>query len=532
MLSHCNDSCRLPGDLLFCQLCVLLVVLVSCARPSFGQFVLNDSGSAYNVATDPPPAERFLRNHFNDAKKVTANLQTILDKQNLAPGGIAVPLFVPGGFYYVDGTIYVGINAAGKQSRSGGSFTGTSSMGNFLTANHIPVNLGAETRFCDTATFRQPDGAIIPGATMVFGGAGWTIGNFSLHGSLLPNQTAWLQRTTHAKREIGLWIKSYNLNGQSAKHLFAGPIQFMNYVDAIRIEPNQGNSTLGNNTYWQYIGCDSCDTCFHVNDAQSVTHEIYALDMAINTVRGIYMERGGQIHVHSGTSLWPNQLLAEIGDNYHVNYGDLIIENWKFDNLGRNITVLKLGKPLPGQPRSVSITGSIGAAQNLLNPAGACQGILPTDKIFINVTGNPRNAAILNDFSTVDADGNFREKIFTIQVSGPGADLAVGDAEAYFAVPKQLNGWRLHDVAASLDVASMSGSPTIQLRRRRAGVDADMLATELTIAANETDSSSAPAAVFDPSNDDVATGDRIYVDCNASGTGARWLNLTLTFRRY
>jgi hypothetical protein len=57
-----------------------------------------------------------------------------------------------------------------------------------------------------------------------------------------------------------------------------------------------------------------------------------------------------------------------------------------------------------------------------------------------------------------------------------------------------------------------------------------MLSTALTIDANETDSSTAAAAaVINTSNDDVATADRVFIDVDTAGTGAKGLNVTFTF---
>ena len=74
----------------------------------------------------------------------------------------------------------------------------------------------------------------------------------------------------------------------------------------------------------------------------------------------------------------------------------------------------------------------------------------------------------------------------------------------------------------------------MQIRRSRGAAtrsDADMLSTKLTIDSGETSSATAAtAAVVNTSNDDVATGDLIYVDVDAvSTTAPQGLTVVLVF---
>lgn len=130
------------------------------------------------------------------------------------------------------------------------------------------------------------------------------------------------------------------------------------------------------------------------------------------------------------------------------------------------------------------------------------------------------------------AGSNLGTAAVSLLVSDPnGSAITTGDGKCYFRVPSSLNGMNLIAVAASVDTVSSSGIPTVQLRRKRSGSDVDMLSTKLTIDASETDSSTAAAAaVIDASNDDVATGDRIYIDIDVAGTGAKGLAVEMQFR--
>lgn len=130
------------------------------------------------------------------------------------------------------------------------------------------------------------------------------------------------------------------------------------------------------------------------------------------------------------------------------------------------------------------------------------------------------------------AHSNFGRRVILLPVSDPnGSALTTGDGKNYFRVPAELNGYNLVDVAASVDTTSSSGLPTFQLRRKRSGSDADMLSTKVSIDASETDSTTAATPrVIDLSNDDVATADRIYADCDVAGTGVKGAAITMSFQ--
>jgi hypothetical protein len=121
-----------------------------------------------------------------------------------------------------------------------------------------------------------------------------------------------------------------------------------------------------------------------------------------------------------------------------------------------------------------------------------------------------------------------RRQTVQILVTDPnGSAITTGDGKAYFRVPSTINGLNLVAVAASLSTASSSGTPAIQIRN--ATQTADMLTTKLTIDESELDSSGATAAVIDAANDDVATGDQLYIDIDVAGTGAKGLVVEMQF---
>ena len=97
-----------------------------------------------------------------------------------------------------------------------------------------------------------------------------------------------------------------------------------------------------------------------------------------------------------------------------------------------------------------------------------------------------------------------------------------------FTIPPTFDGWNLIDAIASVTDKGITGTTDVQVRRRRAGSDADMLSTKITIG----DEFFAADGVINESNDDVNTGDQIYVDVDAihSGTAPNGLSVNLVFR--
>lgn len=107
-------------------------------------------------------------------------------------------------------------------------------------------------------------------------------------------------------------------------------------------------------------------------------------------------------------------------------------------------------------------------------------------------------------------------------------NVAVGDGTLFGTIPFWLDGYELFDVTASVDTpGATSGTTDVQVRRSRAGADADMLSTKVTLGVGEYTASD---GVVDTANDDVQTGDGIFVDVDAiNGTAPKGLSVALTF---
>lgn len=109
---------------------------------------------------------------------------------------------------------------------------------------------------------------------------------------------------------------------------------------------------------------------------------------------------------------------------------------------------------------------------------------------------------------------------------GLSISSAVANGIYGVAIPASINGYNLTAALASIYTKGSSGTTTVQIRRYRAGVNADMLSTRITVSYNEY---YAADGVIDTTKDDVATGDLIYVDIDTAAVSASGLSVALTF---
>jgi hypothetical protein len=111
-----------------------------------------------------------------------------------------------------------------------------------------------------------------------------------------------------------------------------------------------------------------------------------------------------------------------------------------------------------------------------------------------------------------------------ISVVGSGTDVDVGNGTAGVPIPASMNGWLITSALAAVHTKGVTGTTTVQIRRRRAGTDADVLSTRITIG----DEFFAADGVIDASNDDLATGDMLFVDVDTEhSTEALGLSVVL-----
>jgi len=108
---------------------------------------------------------------------------------------------------------------------------------------------------------------------------------------------------------------------------------------------------------------------------------------------------------------------------------------------------------------------------------------------------------------------------------------AAADGKQAFVVPSSMVGYNLVDVTASVaDLNSAaSGTTTVVIRRVRGATAVDMTSTGVTI---DYDEYTASDETVNTSNDDLALGDKLYVDVDAITTASqKGLSVTCVFRR-
>lgn len=130
----------------------------------------------------------------------------------------------------------------------------------------------------------------------------------------------------------------------------------------------------------------------------------------------------------------------------------------------------------------------------------------------------------------------FGTKVIPIQVFDGATAITSGDGKAYVRVPAQLNGMNIVSAAMSVVVKSTTGKPTVQIARgRQSSATSDFTYSDvlsasrkLTVDVSEYDSRHAvSAAIINPANDDLATGDLLRIDVDASGNPAKGLNINI-----
>lgn len=106
--------------------------------------------------------------------------------------------------------------------------------------------------------------------------------------------------------------------------------------------------------------------------------------------------------------------------------------------------------------------------------------------------------------------------------------VVVGNGKLGFCVSANLNGKSLTGVTAAVVVKGETGGSTqIQVRRLRGDTPTDMLSARVTLTTSDFTSST---CTIDLNNDDILTGDLIYIDVDTTTTVAPLgLSVTLTF---
>ncbi len=163
------------------------------------------------------------------------------------------------------------------------------------------------------------------------------------------------------------------------------------------------------------------------------------------------------------------------------------------------------------------ITAAVGAAST--SAAGKIE-IATTAEI--NTGDDTARALGVKQF----ADSNFARAKFGWIHTQSDAGVATGNGVDGIPIPIEMNGMNIIDVLCVVHDKGITGATDIQIRRRRAGSDVDVLTVKVTLG-NEF---FARDGTINTSNDDLATGDMLYPDVDAvhSGTAPNGLSIVIT----
>jgi len=104
------------------------------------------------------------------------------------------------------------------------------------------------------------------------------------------------------------------------------------------------------------------------------------------------------------------------------------------------------------------------------------------------------------------------------------ANVEVVDGLVGILIPPEFDGWDITDVIVAVIDKGITGTTDIQVRRSRAGADVDVLSTLVTLG----DEWYAADGEVNMSNNDVATGDVLFVDVDVVHSGTAPIGLFAT----
>ena len=172
-----------------------------------------------------------------------------------------------------------------------------------------------------------------------------------------------------------------------------------------------------------------------------------------------------------------------------------------WDNAAKATIYYTLGSGLERNDNTIRVPAATTIAPGIVEFA------IPSE---IN-TGTDTGRAISPDSL---AGSNFGVKEAPFMIVKSDTSVAVADGKEGLTIPGSMNGMNLIGVIAGVHTQGVTGSTTVQVRRRRAGIGADMLSTPVSLGAVF----NASNGVINTSTDDIQTGDIVYVDVKAVHT--------------
>lgn len=147
---------------------------------------------------------------------------------------------------------------------------------------------------------------------------------------------------------------------------------------------------------------------------------------------------------------------------------------------------------------------------------------------IVQLNGSSQLPAVDGSLLT-NLPSQYPTRCLSFAIFDSSTNTATGDGTVGAVIAASLNGYNLTDVTASVFTAGTTNTTDVQVRRRRSGSNADMLSTPVTV---NSGAYTASDGVINTSNDDVQTGDMIYIDVDAiSTTPAVGLSVVLTFTK-
>ena len=216
----------------------------------------------------------------------------------------------------------------------------------------------------------------------------------------------------------------------------------------------------------------------------------------------------------------PEEPLPMPGDWHDYQYDSFLIREKELNKPTQGTgSVLQQGLEVTQFPDS-SIDATSLKAGSLLGDFKVANGSIASRDYKRDGTGWS-----LNSDGTVD--GLQTANYISIIVKQSNATITTGDGVFGVAIPAGMNGKVLTAALARIYTIGTSGTTTIQIRRRRLAVSADMLSTRITVSYNEY---YVADGVINTSNDDLATGDEIFVDVDTVASGSpKGLSVVLNF---
>jgi hypothetical protein len=161
-----------------------------------------------------------------------------------------------------------------------------------------------------------------------------------------------------------------------------------------------------------------------------------------------------------------------------------------------------------------------------LDSSTTAKGVVELATASETDTGTDATRAVTPDGLAGSIHGT---KVISIAPFQSDTAVEVGNGLVAIPITAEWNGFDVVDVTAFVHDKGVTGTTDVQIRRRRAGADVDILSTKVTIG----DEWYVSDGVINTSNDDLQTGDVLYVDVDAihSGTAPNGLTVAISIRK-